>query len=64
MAKAKDFSDDLAVIDTAVKGEVDTILKLVREKKKKEAQSDEPLPADMLLETPSTKEEQGVSQEP
>jgi hypothetical protein len=34
MAKPKDFSDDLAVLDASVKGEVDTILKLVREKEK------------------------------
>jgi hypothetical protein len=36
MAKPKDFTDDLTALNTTVRGEVDTLLKLVREKQSKD----------------------------
>jgi hypothetical protein len=51
MAKAKDFSADLAVLDSTVRGEVDTILKLVREKEKTEKGTTEEAPAEIATAT-------------
>jgi hypothetical protein len=61
MGKPKDFSDDLAVLDSSVRGEVDTILKLVREKEgKHERRPEEALPANSVATADSTEPDQSA----
>jgi hypothetical protein len=45
MSKAKDFSEDLAMVSNAVETDVDAIVKIVRQKDAREGELPTPLPA-------------------
>ncbi len=55
MSKAKDFSEDLAIVSKAVASDVDAIVKIVRQKDAGEGESHEPLPlaAPIIPDMPS-----------